>query len=174
MSHTVKASGKERQAMLFWTALCDSLADDGKTLENRLRFCSPTAWRDWRLCQTKMEKIWDQLCATLEQPDRVWMNRALNNNEVTIKQRGPVRAPDYVVMDAQYANALIVHAMRNECQMCTREDGHVRKCELRKAIEWIHPLPNGSRKPDGFCEYSYIRWGNVDVEQPIERPEKKE
>lgn len=169
MPHTMKATGHERQALVFFSAMCDSLADDGKFLENRIRSISPTAWRDWRLAQSTMEKLWKQLCATLEKPDRVWLGRVLQNNEVHVKQKGPFRAPDYVVMDQQYAHALILHAMHNECATCVKEGGEARRCELRKAIQWVAPLPDSTGKPDGFCEYSDFNWDGINVDTPVPR-----
>lgn len=173
MPHTMKATGKERKALIFWSGVCDSLVEDGKALENRIRSCSPTAWRDWRLCTSIMERLWNQLCQTLEVPDRQWMQRTLSNQEVIVRQKGPFRSTDYVVMDAQYANALILHAMHNECSMCLKEDGDMRRCELRKAIQWVAPLPDQTGKPTGFCEYSNFDWEGISVDKPIPKPDKE-
>ena len=109
----------------------------GDELEGRLR-AVPGAWQKWRSGTALLAQAMDAVYATVpdDQFERLWAIFTRGRIDINMP-----RASDYggdlVVVHGVALMALAEAAMHNECAICLKEDGHVRKCMLRVALDGV-------------------------------------
>lgn len=109
----------------------------GQEMEERLRQ-TPGAWRNWRAACAMMGRAMDAIYRTVpdDQFERLWA--LFNRGEIDIHMP---RASDYggdlLIVHGDALMQLAHAAMRAECRICIKEDGQVRTCPLRKALDGV-------------------------------------
>lgn len=149
-----EVNSREAHRIELLAALDAQLAHGEEPLKARLQTI-PNAWRDYRMCVTRVGRILMQIYSTV--PDRTLRHmRALcERGEVLIRFRPVVRNPadEYQLVPTADLKLLINTAMEARCTMCFEGRAGVKACDLRKALIQIAP-PQDLEK--GECPYRYV------------------
>lgn len=109
----------------------------GARLERRLRLV-PGAWQRWRAGTALLAQAMDAIYATVPDDQFERMCVLVERGELSIELPKAVAGGDGVtIVHHDALEALARAAMRAECAICLKADGHVRSCALRKALDGV-------------------------------------
>lgn len=150
-----EATSREIKSIELIAALDARLTNDQVYLTERLRSV-PDLYRQWRIAQTATEKVIDGLYSTLIPKTLLRMQRSYESGEVVIRPKSSLnKLTDSTIVLTEDLNKLVRVVVGEQCAMCLKDKGDIRKCELRKALMNVCPP---SEKFDGFlCEYAKLR-----------------
>lgn len=149
------ATAREIKSIELIAALDTRLATDQGYLNDRLRSV-PDLYRQWRIAQVAIEKVIDGLYKTLLPDAMLRMRKTYESGEVVIRPKSTLnKLTDSTIVLTKDINQLVKVVVNEQCAMCLKDKGDIRKCELRKALMNVCPP---SEKFDGFlCEYAKLR-----------------
>lgn len=112
----------------------------------------PNAWRDYRMCLTRLGRIVEQIYQTLPTKTLKHMAALCAHGEVLIRFK-PVVSNDAQLIMTGDLKELINTAMEAKCTICFEDRAGVKACRLRKALMDIAPPTDLAL---GDCPYRYV------------------
>ncbi len=145
---------QENALMLDLMMLHNTLAKNSEAVKTRLKDF-PYAWRDMRLLWCLVNKLQDQLMATM--PDRrvAYYDKIARYGKVIIDIPGPISRGRHILIDTTSLAAVTEAAMRGECAICLKTGKEVQRCSIRAALLEVAPPEkiNEGREHWVSCEY---------------------
>ena len=146
-------SGPELRAIEYLAALDARVAAYGEPLKERLQQTSD-GWRNYRLAMTCLEKAIDAVYASVDDETRFHMRNLAESSEVIIRPKVTAVEKNLQIVADEHLRVLVNTSMAAECAVCLKEGTDVRKCELRKALQFT--APPDRHAPKGRCPYAEI------------------
>lgn len=120
-------------------------------LEQRLRECIPTGWREARMIASRMRTLFDKVLLTIPREKLLLLQAELPRYELYVRMTGAAKydidADDFVVLPRRTAMALVDYAVDTNCTLCSRTGKRMQKCKLARALR--EALPYAVKESDG-------------------------
>lgn len=154
----IPANAREIHSVEFLAGLDAQLIEGQETLRERLQKI-PGGWRRFRLAVTTVEKLLDDICATLPTKTLLHMQRICQYGQIIIRPKPMVKLGDEVqIIGETELRMLINTCIKNECAICVKNRAEQKGCKLRKALHDIAPVEVLNK--DGSCNYIDVAAGN--------------
>ena len=144
-------NSRELHRIELIAALDAQLQGGEEPLKKRLQTI-PNAWRDYRMCLTRLGRLVEQVYHTLPTKTLKHMAALCQHGEVLIRFK-PVVANDAQLIMTSDLKELINTAMEAKRTICFEDRAGVKACRLRKALMDIAPPKDLSL---GDCPYRYV------------------
>ena len=119
----------------------------------------PGGWRRFRLAVTTVEKLLDELYATLPTRTLRHMQNLCRCGQIVIRPKPAVKLGDEVqIVGNEELKTIINSCVANECGICVKDRAGQKGCKLRKALMLIAPVAELPK--DGHCTYLDVVAGN--------------
>ena len=157
-------SGKEYAAMQSLFAMISTLQVAEPVLEKRMRRLRGGVWRDWRMLQTKADRIMRALLSSVPANKLMQINRNFSMTRVYIKTEAPgIKTMDdtsYVYVPARALNEMI----SANCILCDKTEVEGRKCPHRKALEECLPHQVNVARGSEKCKFGDLVMGFDEIQ----------
>lgn len=113
----------------------------------------PNAWRDYRMCVSRIGRLVEQVYQTLPIKTLKHMEALCRHGEVLIRFKPVAKSDDAQLIMTSDLKELINVAMEAKCTICFEGRAGVKACRLRKALMDVAPPRDLSL---GECPYRYV------------------
>ena len=145
----------ENQFMMDMLLLRNAVMARAEKVKDRLGMVNPHAWRDLRLLASLVERIQNQMLATMPDSRMEYYSALARHGRYHLDVDGPIRKGRAVVITDFKLAALCEAVMENECVMCLKDGADIEKCPIRDAL--LEVAPPSETQIDGAvyrCEYA--------------------
>ena len=142
-------NGRELKCIEALLVMDARMAQAGDALRQRLR-AIPNGWRDWRLMDTILYRLLQQIVDTLPNKSRQYLTKLKNHDEMLIRFEPAARTPEWLLIRDVDLKEIVNAAMASECATCLKEGKQIDRCPLRRAMIDICP-PH--QEPATGCGY---------------------
>lgn len=161
-------SGKEYAAMQSLFAMISTLQVAEPVLEKRMRRLRGGVWRDWRMLQTKADRIMRALLSSVPANKLMQINRNFSMTRVYIKTEAPgIKTMDdtsYVYVPARALDWVLNEMISANCILCDKTEVEGRKCPHRQALEECLPHQVNVARGSEKCKFGDLVMGFDEVE----------
>ena len=130
----VKPNRRENEFMLNLMILRNTLRVNAPACRERARAAGKWVWRDMRLMLTLVNRIQEQLLATMPESRDEYYSAYAKHGHYELRIDGPVRNGRHLLVTDRHLAAMAEAAMKSECILCMREGNEINQCELREAL----------------------------------------
>lgn len=145
----------ENHFMMDLLLLRNALMVRAEKVVDRLGMVNPHAWRDLRLLISLVERLQNQLIATMPDSRMEYYDALARHGRYHLDIDGPIRKGRAVVITDLKLAALCEAVMESECVMCLKDGKDIEKCPIRDAL--LEVAPPSETQIDGAvyrCEYA--------------------
>lgn len=137
MADYTPLKGSEWDALRRLIVAFDTLMQTEDPLKKRLKGIK-NGWRDYRMVQTVMGRLMEEICDTIPTEKLVAIRDELQNSRITLEVMSPgwsgKKPHGAIYLDDKAYERLVSRAMQLECFMCDKCGKEVKKCKLHKDI----------------------------------------
>lgn len=148
----MEMNSRELHRLELIAALDAQLQGGQEPLKTRLQGI-PNAWRDYRMCTSRIGRIVQQLYTTVPDKTLRHMQALCSFGEVLIRLKPAARTNDLQLLMTKDIKLLVNLAMEYKCTMCFADRAEIKACELRKALMNVAPPVDTNLGP---CPYRYV------------------
>ena len=133
MPEKTRAKPDERLALMGLDTLLQSIDKYADPLKERMKQ-DRFALRGLRSAKTSLARAIKAVSGTIETENLAYIQQNGHRFEIVIRERQALKDPLWMYSKLDDLKMVLKYAMRAECEMCLREAGEVKRCELRKAM----------------------------------------
>jgi len=156
-------SGKEYAAMQGLFAVLSTYQVTEPVLEKRLRKLRGGVWRDFRMIQSKMDRVIRALLTTVPVNKLQQIQRNFSATKVYVKTEAPgiptMDSTSWVYVPAPSLDYILNIVIENNCLLCDKTEIEGRHCPHRKALEDCLPHQVDVARGSERCKFSDLSLG---------------